>query len=106
MPAPSNVTQIAIESFSFTIKWDKITGSAASVLIGYRVRYYLSSNSSFLQTNSTGNTSDEIKIDSLRPYSNYTIEVSGYTSSGNGNWSAPLTVRTKEAGIVAAGKMN
>ena len=97
-PAPSNVVVTKVESTSITVQWDEITSGLQGILQGYRVRHSMTNPLDTERVTAVGNSSHELKIDGLHPYTNYTIQVSGYIDRESGNWSSPITVLTDEAG--------
>lgn len=96
--APQNVTVQSLNSSSFVLTWGPVPLQYANGRIqGYRVRVWEQN-----VTNVSYSVNKEmILVEGLQPYTTYKVEVSAYTSVGEGNGSF-LLVTTLKAGESSA----
>ena len=90
-------------SSSLLIKWDAIPREYhQGNLLGYSVKYqYVEVEGFYFRGGSLNGTVQtqgidiaEAEIQGLHLYTNYTIQVAGYTIAGEGLWSPPIVVST------------
>ncbi|XP_055949369.1 phosphatidylinositol phosphatase PTPRQ-like isoform X2 [Argiope bruennichi] len=87
---PTNVQEDEVTNTSILIKWDEPFPFSGPIE-KYVIKWQEGSADPFV-----GHSSDpSYFIEELTPYQNYSIQVSAKTQAGFGNWSDPITVRTK-----------
>jgi len=94
-------------STSFKIKWTKIAlPDREGVILGYKIKFdymdfegfdYRFGNLTGIH-DCIGEEVEECEISELSLFTNYTVQVAGYTSAGDGPWSSIFYVKTSPFG--------
>ena len=91
---PSSLSSKSVSSTKIVISWSAPTDEGDGIT-GYSVKWKAAEESKIYQKEVTGNRS--VTLDKLTPYTWYDIHVRAESRNGDGLWSVPLKVRTKES---------
>ena len=91
---PSSLSSKSVSSTKIVISWSAPTDEGDGIT-GYSVKWKAAEESKIYQKEVTGNRS--VTLDKLTPYTWYDIHVRAESRNGDGPWSVPLKVRTKES---------
>ena len=91
---PSSLSTKSVSSTKIVISWSAPTDEGDGIT-GYSVKWKAAGESKIYQKEVTGNRS--VTLDKLTPYTWYDIHVRAESQNGDGPWSVPLEVRTKES---------
>ena len=91
---PSSLSTKSVSSTKIVISWSAPTDEGDGIT-GYSVKWQAAGESKIYQKEVTGNRS--VTLDKLTPYTWYDIHVRAESHNGDGPWSVPLKVRTKES---------
>lgn len=90
-PAP---TTNSVSAHIIDISWTAPSNTGAGIT-GYNVQWQVVGKSPKNEKVVIGSTSAKLDV---TPYTEYDIQVGAYNGKGNGPWSLPLRVRSKESG--------
>ena len=94
------ITQVRAQSSSICIlDWDAIPNEHhRGVLQGYRIVYTVSNDALDSSNVTVGVALVSHNVQGLRPHTKYLLKVAGFTSKGDGNYSAQEECQTLEDG--------
>ena len=91
---PPSPTTNSVSTHVIDILWTAPSDIGAGVT-GYNVQWQVFGKLPKNEKVITGNTAAKLDV---TPYTEYDIQVRAYNGKGNGPWSLPLRVRSKESG--------
>lgn len=90
-PAP---TANSVSTHVFDISWTSPSDTGAGIT-GYKVQWQVVGKLEKYEKEITGSKTAKL---SVTPYTAYDIQVRAYNRKGDGPWSQPLRVKSKESG--------
>ena len=94
---PSNVQLSAVNSTSVLVSWDEPIDNKG-VITQYVVHYFCTNTTRCDDDKQLSTANRHLLVTGLYPYTEYTFVICGHTIVGNGEYSRPMKIRTKEAG--------
>ena len=91
---PPVPTANSVSTHVIDISWTAPSNTGAGIT-GYNVQWQVVGNLPKNEKVITGSTTAKLDV---TPYTEYDIQVRAYNGKGNGPWSLPLRVRSKESG--------
>lgn len=97
---PQNFHGYNLSSTSLQLKWSPVQdGFVHGILLGYRIYYRITNFPSMPLINVTyGPTTVNATFHDLLTYTNYTLQITAFTSKGEGPHTQPIIVTTDEDG--------
>ena len=97
--APDNVVATALNATAANVSWGDIPEEKRmGVIKGYSLQYFEATDPTASKTQHLDKDCHSKVLTELKPYTNYSVMVSGYTSAGKGNDSEPVLFTTGETG--------